>query len=66
VLTGSVRGLAGVTLEAKPDGGIWQPVGRVSPDAEGAFAIRVTPSRATEYRLAVGSIRGALVKLAVS
>jgi stage II sporulation protein D len=66
VLTGSVRGLAGVTLEAKPAGGIWQPVGRVSPDAEGAFAIRVTPNRATEYRLAVGSIRGALVKLAVS
>ena len=55
-LAGLARGLT-ATLEAKPYGGQWAPVGAVKPGAGGAVATRVKPAISTEYRLASGNVR---------
>jgi stage II sporulation protein D len=65
-LTGTVRGLKDVSLEARAKGGTWALLGPVKPDATGRFTIRVSPSVTTSYRLATGTIRGALVSVAVT
>jgi stage II sporulation protein D len=64
-LQGTVQGLADVSLEARTKGGVWQPAGPVTPDSAGAFTARVTPTETTLYRLATGTIRGALIKVTV-
>ena len=64
-LQGTVRDLAGVSLEAKTKGGVWQPAGVVTPGAGGAFTVRVAPTETTLYRLAAGTVRGALIKVTV-
>ena len=55
-LAGLARGLT-ATLEAKPYGGQWAPVGVIKPGAGGAVATRVKPAISTEYRLASGNVR---------
>jgi hypothetical protein len=64
-LQGTVHGLAAVSLEARTKSGVWQPVGPVIPDGGGAFTARVTPTETTLYRLATGTIRGALIEVTV-
>jgi len=65
-LTGIARGAGTVTLEAKQGGAPWQTVAAVKPNASGAFSMSVSPGATTEYRLAAGDVRAALVKLAVA
>ena len=65
-LTGTARGVSGVSLEARPAGGTtWEPVGPVAPDASGTFSIVVQPQVTTQYRLATGNVRAAVVKVTV-
>jgi SpoIID/LytB domain protein len=64
-LAGIDRGVAGVTLEAKPAGGVWTPLQPVAPDASGAFTATVTPAVTTSYRLTSGDLHAALVRLPV-
>ena len=58
-LAGTVRGISGVTLEQRPFGGAWQPVG---PVASGSLKLLQKPAMTTDYRLttataAAGSVR---------
>ena len=62
-LSGTARGLLGVTLESRVTGGDWQTVGPVSPDATGAFTVQVSPRGPTWYRLASGVVRAALIRV---
>ncbi|HKU58263.1 MAG TPA: SpoIID/LytB domain-containing protein [Gaiellaceae bacterium] len=66
-LTGFARGsLSGVTLEARPLGGAWQPVGSVEAATDGSFDTAVTPDVTTQYRLAWGNVRVGLAKVSVA
>jgi hypothetical protein len=64
-LNGVARGLSGVTLEAKTSGRPWLEVSPVTPDGTGAFTVQVNPEQTTQYRLASGNARGALIKVTV-
>ena len=65
-LTGRARGADQVSLEAKPFGLDWAPVGDLLLDADGAFSTIVRPQVATQYRLVWGDVRAGLAKIAVA
>jgi stage II sporulation protein D len=65
-LTGRVRGADQVSLEQKPFGLDWAPVGDLLLDADGAFSTIVRPQVATQYRLVWGNVRAGLAKIAVA
>jgi stage II sporulation protein D len=65
-LAGVARGVQGVSLEAKGADGTWQTVSPVTPAADGSFTITIRPQATTQYRLAAGDIRAALLKVAVA
>jgi SpoIID/LytB domain protein len=65
-LTGLVRGVDGVSLETKGADGTWQTVSPVSPAADGSFTIAIRPQATTQYRLAAGDVRAALLKVPVT
>jgi stage II sporulation protein D len=65
-LTGRARGVDTVSLEAKPFGLDWAPVGDLLLDADGAFTTIVRPQVATQYRLVWGDVRAGLAKIAVA
>jgi stage II sporulation protein D len=65
-LTGTVRGVGPVTLEQKAPNGSWQSVSAVSPRADGTFAVSIRPSTTTQYRLATGQVRAAVVQVTVA
>jgi stage II sporulation protein D len=65
-LTGTVRGVAPVTLEQKTAAGAWQNVSAVSPRSDGTFSVEIRPSATTQYRLATGQIRAAVVQVTVA
>ena len=65
-LRGTARAVGLTTLEARPAGGLWQAVGRVAGDRVGAFSAVVRPQLTTEYRLAAGGIRAAVIKVGVA
>jgi hypothetical protein len=52
VLKGFVRGLGKVRLEQQVNGGTWRTVRRVRLRPDGRFTVKVSPKRATSYRLA--------------
>ena len=63
-LFGLVRGVDGtVTLEQRPSGGTWQPVGPVSA---GALKLTQRPTVTTDYRLATPTAAGAFVRVRVA
>jgi stage II sporulation protein D len=64
-LSGVARGLTGLTLEARTQSTVWQTVVAVSPDTTGAFSVVVRPQASTQYRLATGNVRAALIKVPV-
>jgi stage II sporulation protein D len=64
-LTGRARGVDTVSLEAKPYGLDWAPVGDLLLDANGAFSTIVHPQIGTQYRLVWGDVRAGLAKIAV-
>jgi stage II sporulation protein D len=65
-LTGRARGADQVSLEAKPFGLDWTPVGDLLLDGNGAFSTIVHPQTATQYRLVWGDVRAGLAKIAVA
>lgn len=65
-LVGTARNMPGVTLEGRTPGAAWGTVAQVTPDSEGAFAVPVSPAATTQYRLASGAVRGALIKVKVA
>ena len=65
-LTGTVRGVGSVTLEQRTATGAWQTLAPVSPRSDGTFTVTVQPSATTEYRLAAGQVRAALVQVTVA
>jgi stage II sporulation protein D len=65
-LTGFARGVDGVALEAKTPTQDWSPVGELLLDAEGAFATILKPQVATQYRIATGTVRAGLARIAVA
>jgi SpoIID/LytB domain protein len=65
-LSGNARGVGAVTLEQKAANGTWQPVGPVTPAGDGSFAVTVHPVATTQYRLAAGQVRAALVAVPVA
>jgi SpoIID/LytB domain protein len=65
-LSGIVKGLVGVTLEAKTAGTGWEPAGPVVPDAKGAFSVAVSPRVTTWYRLAAGTVSAGSAKVVVT
>jgi hypothetical protein len=65
-LAGVARGVDGVSLEAKATDGTWQTVSTVTPAADGSFTVTIRPVATTQYRLASGNIRAALLKVPVA
>ena len=66
-LTGSVRGIGPVSLEGRSSaGGTWQAVGPVTPRTDGSFTVLVHPAATSQYRLATGDVRAALVQVQVA
>jgi stage II sporulation protein D len=65
-LTGRARGADQVSLEAKPYGLDWAPVGDLLLDGNGAFSTIIRPQIATQYRLVWGDVRAGLAKIAVA
>lgn len=62
-LAGTIRGVAGVTLEERPAGGAWQAVG---PVAGGAVQLPEQPARTTDYRLATPTAAAGFVRIRVA
>ena len=62
-LTGTLRGIPGVTLEQRVTGGTWEPVG---PVAAGALKLTQRPTITTDYRLATTTAAGAFVRIRVA
>jgi stage II sporulation protein D len=65
-IAGVARSVGPVSLEARVAGAPWQPAGALTPDGAGAFTTIVRPQVTTEYRLAAGTARAALVKVGVA
>jgi stage II sporulation protein D len=66
-LTGVARpAAAAVSLESRPYGSTaWAPAAELALGADGSFATVVRPQAATQYRLAWGTVRAGLAKIAV-
>ena len=62
-LTGTLRGIPGVTLEQRVTGGTWEPVG---PVAAGPLKLTQRPTITTDYRLATTTAAGAFVRIRVA
>src|SRR5262249_33496332 len=62
-LDASVRGVGGVTLEQRPNGGEWQPIGPVSGSAA---RLTESPTATTDYRLSTTSAAAGSVKIRVA
>jgi stage II sporulation protein D len=65
-LTGLVRGVTGVSLEARLVTGTWQPVGPIVPAADGTVTVTEQPQFTTDYRLATTSAAAAYVRIKVT
>jgi stage II sporulation protein D len=65
-LTGVARGITGPVLEQRGKSGAWVTVKRLSPAADGAFAIKVKLTGTTVYRLASGALFGPPITVRVA
>jgi stage II sporulation protein D len=65
-LTGVVRGLGGVVLQARSLGGPWKPLKSIVPAPTGAFHLAVRPKATTDYRLATAQDAAAYVRIRVT
>jgi stage II sporulation protein D len=65
-LAGRARGATTVSLEAKPFGLDWASAGELILDGDGAFSTVVHPQIGTAYRVAWGTVRAGLSKVAVA
>jgi hypothetical protein len=66
-LSGLARSVPPVALEQRPaTSSAWAAAGRVKAAADGTLAVPVKPAVSTWYRLAVGSLRTAPVRISVA
>ncbi|MFN2472023.1 MAG: SpoIID/LytB domain-containing protein [Gaiellaceae bacterium] len=65
-LRGLARGLGKVSLERRATGDEWTAAGTLTAKAAGTFAVTVRPGVTTAYRLVVGDVRTAAVRVAVA
>ncbi len=65
-LFGRVELLKGVTLEQRSPGGAWQAGPAITVEPDSSFSIAVSPAATTEYRLAAGTAKGAVLRVVVS
>jgi stage II sporulation protein D len=64
-LTGTIRGLSGVSFEQRPFDAAWQAVGPVTPAADGSLQLTEQPAMTTDYRLATPSAAAGFVRIKV-
>ncbi len=64
-LTGSIRGVKGVSLQARAGAGAWLPAAVLVPAADGTFSATVKPGATTVYRLAGADGLGPMLKVPV-
>lgn len=64
-LTGLIRGIAGVSLEARPASGPWFGAGTVTPADDGTVSLTEAPAVTTDYRLATPAAAAAYVRVTV-
>jgi len=57
-LTGVARDVDGAVLERRTPAGTWVTVKRLSPDADGTFAVKLRPTETTVYRLSADGLAG--------
>jgi SpoIID/LytB domain protein len=64
-LSGVVRGMSGVQLEAHTNG-LWQQVTTVKPASDGSITVAVAPRVTTTYRLATTKVSAAAARVPVA
>jgi stage II sporulation protein D len=64
-LGGIARGIPRVTLQSRPYGGDWKPLGALTSRG-GRVTATVSPKVTTDYRLSTGAILSGIVRLAVA
>jgi stage II sporulation protein D len=65
-LSGRVERVAGVTLEQRPASGSWTAGPALSVQPDGSFALAVAPTETTQFRLAAGTLRSAVLNVVVA
>ena len=65
-LSGRVERLKDVTLEQRAPGGAWEAGPAIDLQPDGTFSFAVAPSATTQYRLAAGTVKGAVLTVAVA
>ena len=65
-LTGRAERVEDATLEQRVAGSDWQPGPEINLEPDGSFSVDVAPSVTTQFRLATGTIRSAVLRVAVT
>jgi hypothetical protein len=65
-ISGRVDQVEGVVLEQRVAGSSWQPGPAIELAADGSFAITVTPTTMTLFRLVAGEVRSAPLRVLVT
>jgi stage II sporulation protein D len=66
-ITGKATQVQNPVLEQRPaSGGVWQAGPALSLEPDGSFSVSVAPTATTLYRLSAGTIRSAVLRVAVS
>ena len=55
-----------MTLEQRGPGGAWEAGPAIDLQPDGTFSFAVAPSATTQYRLAAGTVKGAVLTVAVA
>jgi SpoIID/LytB domain protein len=66
LLSGKIRGLAGVTLEQRIGSGQWFSAATITPAGDGTLQLTETPTMTTDYRLATPLAAAGYVRIKVS
>jgi stage II sporulation protein D len=65
-LTGRAERVPDVALEQRPPGGAWAAGPALSVQPDGSFAFAVAPTETTQFRLAAGTVRSAVLNVVVA
>ena len=65
-LTGRVERVDDASLEQREPGCDWQPGPALGRQSDGSFSVAVAPTATTQFRLAAGTIRSAVLSVVVA
>jgi hypothetical protein len=65
-LGGRASAVGAVSLEQRGAGADWQPGPALTLGEDGTFTVAVVPTETTEYRLAAGTVRSAILRVVVA